>query len=184
MLVSFTGAQSTGKSTLLNKAKVDPAFRKWSFIPEVTRVVKRMGHDINELGTDITQLFIFAEHLKNHHNKHDTVLDRCIVDGVVYTQYLVTTGKVSEWVYQHGMNLLRLLLPHLDIIFYTEPDIPLVDDGERSVDIDFRNDIIKVFEQTLAHPDIAPKVVRLKGDVATRYKQFKTAIKNHDKTRQ
>jgi len=184
MLVSFTGAQSSGKSTLLNRAKVDPTFRKWDFVPEVTRVVKRMGHDINELGTNTTQLFIFAEHLKNHHNKHNTILDRCVVDGAVYTQYLVQSGKVNKWVYHHGMNLLHMLLPRLDIIFYTEPDIPLVDDGERSVDIDFRNDIIKIFEQTLARPDVAPKVVRLKGDVDSRYKQFKTAIKNHDKTRQ
>lgn len=184
MLVSFTGAQSSGKSTLLNKAKIDPFFRKWDFVPEVTRVVKRMGHDINELGTDTTQLFIFAEHLRNHHNTHDTVLDRCVIDGVVYTQHLVMNNKVSKWVYHHAMNLLHMLLPKLDIIFYTEPDIPLVDDGERSVDIDFRNNIIKIFEQTLIRPDIAPKVVRLQGDVDTRYKQFIKTIIQHDKIRQ
>jgi len=184
MLVSFTGAQSTGKSTLLNLSKVDPTYRKWNFVPEVTRVVKKMGHDINELGTDTTQLFIFAEHLKNHHNNHDTVLDRCIVDGVVYTQYLASVGKVSKWVVHHGMNLLEMLLPKLDIIFYTDPNIPLVDDGERSVDIDFRKNIIKIFEQTLSRPDIASKVVTLKGDADTRYKQFKKTIKNHDNIRQ
>lgn len=183
MLVSFTGAQSSGKTTLLNRAKIDSDFRKWDFVPEVTRVVKRKGLDINELGDDMTQLFIFAEHLNNHHNKHDTVLDRCIVDGVVYTQYLATNNNVSTWVYNYGIDLMNCLIDKLDIIFYTEPDIPLVDDGERSVNIDFRKEIIKIFEQTMQHPSIQHKVVRLSGDVDTRYNKFKTTIFNHDTIR-
>ena len=183
MLVSFTGAQSSGKTTLLSKAKVDPTFRKWNFVPEVTRVVKRKGLNINEHGDNITQLFIFAEHLNNHHNIHNTMLDRCIVDGVVYTQYLHDIGHVEPWVVDYGQNLMKCLLDRLDIIFYTEPNIPLVDDGERSVNIDFRNDIINIFEQILSRSDIKHKVVRLTGDVDTRYNQFIKTIENHDTTR-
>lgn len=183
MLVSFTGAQSSGKSTLLKRAKVDPVFRKWNFVPEVTRVVMRQGFNINESGDDTTQLFIFAEHLKNHHNTHDTVLDRCIIDGVVYTQYLVETGQASSWVHDYGLRLLDLLISRLNIIFYTDHDIPLVADGERSVDISFRARIINIFEQIMSRADISPKVVKLSGDVDTRYKHFIKTIQNHDKIR-
>lgn len=183
MLVSFTGAQSSGKTTLLNKARVDPFFRKWSFVPEVTRVVKRMGFDINELGSNTTQLFILSEHLKNHHYNKNTMLDRCIIDGLVYTRYLCETGKVDKWVYQHSKNLFDMLIDKLDIIFYTDPNIPLVDDGERSVDVDFRERIIKIFDEVLSLPSIQHKIVRLRGDTSERYENLILNIKQHDKIR-
>ena len=51
MLISFTGAQSTGKTTLLNACCNNKRFRKFHCIPEVTRKVAREQHvDINEAG--------------------------------------------------------------------------------------------------------------------------------------
>ena len=76
ILASFTGAQSTGKTTLLemcmdlffgnpeNDAYDSPVRDKWTFIPEVTRLIKRQyGVNINEQGTDDTQLLILNQHL-------------------------------------------------------------------------------------------------------------------------
>ena len=183
MLVSFTGAQSSGKTTLLKRARVDTLFRKWSFVPEVTRVVKRMGFNINELGDNTTQLFILSEHLRNHHRGKNTMLDRCIVDGLVYTRYLRETGKVDTWVYQHAKNLFDLLIDKIDIIFYTDPNIPLVDDGERSVDVEFREKIIKIFEEVMSLPKVFDKTVKLTGDTCDRYNQLKQTIQQHDKAR-
>ena len=66
MLVSFTGAQSTGKTTLLdvcakavlNDDVIHQPVNHWVFVPEVTRMIKRTHNvDINEQGTDDTQLF-------------------------------------------------------------------------------------------------------------------------------
>ena len=62
MLISFTGAQSTGKTTLLNEFK-KLNLDNWNYVDEVTRKVGRMGHVINEHGDNITQLFILKEHL-------------------------------------------------------------------------------------------------------------------------
>lgn len=183
MLVSFTGAQSSGKTTLLKRARVDTQFRKWSFVPEVTRVVKRMGLNINELGDNTTQLFILSEHLRNHHITKDTMLDRCILDGLVYTQYLHENNKVDSWVYQYAKQLFDVLIDKIDIIFYTEPDIPLVDDGERSVNVEFREQIIKIFEEVMSKPNIVHKIVRLQGDACERYSKLKQTIQQHDKTR-
>jgi len=67
------------------------------------------------------------------------------------------------------------LLPRLDIVFYTSPkDIPLEDDGERSVDIEFREYIIKEFERIISiikenreQKDI-PLIVSLEGTVEER----------------
>jgi|TARA_R110002110_G_scaffold135418_5_gene319472 nicotinamide riboside kinase len=184
MLVSFTGAQSSGKTTLLKKAMSDPDFRKWNFVPEVTRIVKRLGFNINELGDNSTQLFILSEHLRNHHLSGNTILDRCAVDGWVYTMHLEEIGKVDRWVSEYSRRLFLLLKDKLDIIFYTDHNIPLEDDGERSIDIDFRDSIVNKFQNAINSYTIKDKIIRLEGDVDTRYNIFKTAIrKHHDRIR-
>lgn len=171
MLISFTGAQSSGKSTMLNECFNMEEFRKWNCVKEVTRKVARLYNvDINESGTDVTQLFILHEHLKNHHMKGDSILDRCIIDGMVYTEYLHEENKVSSWVYQYACNLYDMLLPKLNVVFYTDPrDVPIHDDGQRSVDHEFRDRIITKFEKILEQglPDHI-EVVRLLGDIPQR----------------
>ena len=43
-----------------------PVRDRWTFIPEVTRLIKRQyGVNINEQGTDDTQLLILNQHLIN-----------------------------------------------------------------------------------------------------------------------
>lgn len=191
MLIGFTGAQSTGKSTLLNQMFNDTSFRKCSFIKEVTRKVARRGLNINELGDNVTQLFILNEHLINHHLAGCTILDRCILDGWVYTQYLHEQGKVDKWVLDYAWKLLTLLVPKLDIIFYTDPvDVPLVDDKVRSVDKTFREEIIRIYMELLSgenyYPDvetmslIRSRTVFLSGDVTTRYKTIEKTISTHN----
>lgn len=182
MLISFTGAQSSGKTTLLEKMVNDAQYRKCSFVKEVTRKVRRMGLNINELGDNETQLFILSEHLYNHHLVGCNVLDRCIVDGWVYTKYLTGKGKVDNWVFEYADNLLNSLIQKLDIIFYTDPDdVPLIDDNIRSVNLEFRNDIINIYNNLLERSDVvASKITKLSGSVSTRLKTISQTIKNYE----
>jgi hypothetical protein len=162
----------------LNKCKEDHRKDGWKFVDEVTRKVMREGWSINEDGDNLTQLFILKEHLQNHTvSKSDKwVLDRCILDGYIYTKWLHEQGAVDKWVLTYASNLLGLLGKHLDIIFYTEPDdIPIEDDGERSINKDFRNEIVKAYEDlmscSLSTPGIdtwRKKIVRLSGTVDER----------------
>ena len=185
MLISFTGAQSTGKSTLLERMVSDVKFRKCSFIKEVTRKVARQGVNINDSGDNITQLLILSEHINNHIMRGCTVLDRCIVDGLIYTEWLYNEGKVDKWVYEYAVNLHNALLPKLDIIFYTNPvDVPLVNDGQRSVNKEFREGIIQLYNEYYERNTIAKdKTVTLSGTVDQRYKTITNTLKNHDTTR-
>ena len=185
MLVSFTGAQSTGKSTLLEKCKdelVGIDYGIWEYIPEVTRLVKRQyGVDINELGNDDTQILILNQHLINSLIDHDCFLDRCIIDGLAYTMYLYSKNKISPDVAHHAEYMFNKLLPKLDIVFYTSPtDVPVEDDGERSIDLNFRNDIIHEFEDILEYisrqyGDV-PEVVRLEGTIEQRMELIKKTL--------
>ena len=177
MRVSFTGAQSTGKTTLLNKCK--EVYKDYKFIDEVTRYVKKTYDvKINEIGGTETQLYILAEHIKNHlRSDENLILDRCILDGYVYTKYQVINGKVSEQVLHAFNGVYGVLMDKLDYIFYTDPnDVKLVDDGERSVDFKFREDIIAMFEDLITYkmsPANREKIVRLSGTVGERMEIIK-----------
>ncbi len=73
MIVSFTGAQSTGKTTLLNILKNKN--KDINFIEEVTRRINReYDLPINESGNSLTQLMIIADHVANLYRKYDSDL--------------------------------------------------------------------------------------------------------------
>jgi nicotinamide riboside kinase len=181
MRVAYTGAQCTGKSTLLQKCK--EIYKDYKFVDEVTRYVRRTYDvKINEIGGTETQLYILAEHIKNHLKLDENLmLDRCILDGYVYTKYQVNQGKVSEQVLHAFNGVFGLLFDKLDYIFYTDPsDVKLVDDGERSVDYKFRDDIIDIFESVITYklsPKNKDKIVRLKGSVEQRMKIIEKYLK-------
>lgn len=173
MLISFSGPQSSGKSTLLNlMQELSPA---WSFIPEITRLVKREYNlPINELGGDITQTMIMCEHLRNAYIKRDniTVLDRCSLDGIVYTHWLCDKRKVTMGIYSHAKYVFDSTIDRYDTIFYTSPhDVPIVDDGERSTNIEFREEITDLFERYMANIP-TDKIFRVTGSIKERLCQI------------
>jgi predicted ATPase len=180
MLISFSGAQSTGKTTLLNHLKeMNPHI---SFVPEVTRLIKREYNlPINEGGTNVTQLMIMTEHLRNAYKYVDqskAILDRCALDGLVYTRWLFDQGKVKESVVKTAHTIYNEIINRYDIIFYTSPaDVLLVDDGERSVDVDFRNGVISIFNHYL--PTL-PNIIVLSGSVEQRLETIKKEIESRN----
>lgn len=183
MLIGFTGAQCTGKSTLLNHCMQLDIGADFKFIDEVTRKVKRDGHQINLDGNDITQLFILNEHLNNHTKQGDWILDRCILDGYIYSSCLSRKGIVSDWVTRYACDLMMLLVDKIDIIFYTQPeDVPLIADGTRSIDLNFRQDIINRYEDLFAQDYYwMDRVIRLYGSVEDRLDTIKeTILKKHE----
>ena len=181
MIISFTGAQSTGKSTLLNKCKEEFG-DKFVYFPEITRQLKaELDLAINEAGGDTTQTIIITEHIKNmlKASKQDTILDRCILDGLVYTLYLHYTQKtVSEFVMGYAIKTFNELINKVDVIFLTDPaDVSLVADGERSTSAQFRDEIINIFEWAIKKYNIA-NVVKLSGTVQQRMETIRETLKN------
>ena len=177
MIISFSGAQSTGKSTLLKVwQEIMP---EWEFIPEVTRLVKRKYDlPINEDGTDLTQIMIMSEHLRNAFTKRGrhVILDRCSLDGLVYTHWLCDNKKVPMSTYSHARYVFDSTIEKYDLIIYTSPeDVPVVDDGERSINVKFREEIIELFEQYLSNIP-TQKLLRVRGSVEQRTKQISCTL--------
>ena len=189
MIVSFTGAQSTGKTTLLKDLREKNANNPFEFVPEVTRLIMRdYEMPINEEGNDLTQLLIMSEHVRNiYKNKVDRlvrgmhmIFDRCVVDGIVYSRWLFNESKISKCCYDACALIYKELKDKYDIIFYTSPDdVKLVDDGERSIDVKFRNDIINTFNIFLER-EYDGEVVVLKGNVEERLKTIKSTLDKHN----
>jgi nicotinamide riboside kinase len=177
MLISFSGAQSTGKSTLLKMWQ--EGIPEWDYIPEVTRLVKReYDLPINEDGNDLTQTMIMSEHLRNAFVKRDkhAILDRCSLDGLVYTHWLCDNKRVTMGAYSHARYVFDNTIDKYDLIIYTSPeDVPVVDDGERSINVKFREEIIQLFEQYIVR--VSPeKLIRVRGDVRQRIDQIGLAF--------
>ena len=193
MIFSFTGAQSTGKTTLLEHLKMSNLGKfSFEFIPEVTRLVKREYEvPINESGDDMTQMLIMTEHIRNIFKGRtdnlirgvNKILDRCALDGIVYSHYLLDKGKISRTTYDACDLIYKKLRKEYDVIFYTSPeDVKLVNDGERSVDKYFREDIIGLFDMYLQYNIIedGPRVVCLEGSVKERLETIKSTLESYN----
>ena len=189
--ITFTGSSSTGKTTLLNAMKMERGIidRFW-YIDEVTRLVKReFNVDINESGAnDTTQLLIINKELENLFRYNHKLLwdrcegvvhDRCLLDGLVYTEYFYEKKLVSEMVWRQALQYWYKYHDKFNIIFYPEPgDVALVDDGERSTNIEFRNAIIDKYENYYLNQfQWKDRVVRLKGSVEERMNTIKEVVK-------
>ena len=188
MIFSFTGAQCTGKTTLLKHLYKENGDYPFLFIPEVTRLIKReFNMPINESGDDLTQMLIMTEHVRNiFRDRADyivrgvhQILDRCALDGIVYSHYLLDKGKINRATYDACDLIYKKLINKYDVIFYTShEDVELVDDGERSVDKIFREDIIGLFDMYMQYNIIekGPRVVHLEGTVKERLKTIKSTL--------
>ena len=188
MIFSFTGAQCTGKTTLLKHLYKENGDYPFVFIPEVTRLIRReYNMPINESGDDLTQMLIMTEHVRNiFRDRADhivrgihQILDRCALDGIVYSHYLLDKGKINRATYDACDLIYKKLINKYDVIFYTShEDVELVDDGERSVDKIFREDIIGLFDMYMQYNIIedGPRIVHLEGSVKERLKTIKSTL--------
>jgi predicted ATPase len=183
-LFTFTGAQSTGKTTLLKKVK-ELYPNRFEYVDEVTRRIQRLGVSINDEAKnyDLTQSLIIGDHLINymkvhnepHENISDILLDRCIVDGYIYTKYFYKQGKVSSKVFNFAEYWFKELTPKYDVIFYTNPaDVKLIDDGVRSTKAEFRQDIIDLYNREFL--DRYDNICVLNGSVEERLEIMKIGM--------
>jgi nicotinamide riboside kinase len=83
--------------------------------------------------------------------------------------------KCDEELGYYAEYICKKLIGKYDIIFYTDPSIPLVDDGVRSIDVKFRNKVIELFDFYIEHFNPG-NVVKLAGNVEERYKIIKKEI--------
>jgi len=189
VIFTFTGPQSSGKTTLLKKCK-EYYGSKLCYIDEVTRLIKREhGVDINEAGAnDVTQTLILNKEFENLFYNYKgfgfqgILHDRCIMDGMVFTNYFAY-NRLKDFPVSNSLGLMYYTnyIHKYDHIFYPSPhDVPLEDDGERSIDKEFRDAIIDSYENCwLKDERLKDKVTILKGTVEQRMEAIKIKLNEY-----
>lgn len=168
MRIGISGAQSVGKTTLLNALRSEKCFWGYNIRNEVTRKVRALGLDINENGSDITQELIMKEHIYNLVMFNCMITDRTSLDGVVYTKWLHDQGKVTEDCYIDTINIFKKTIDMYDYLFYIAPEFPIENDGVRSVSERWQQEIVDIFEDFILEFNLSKKVVRVSGSVRER----------------
>lgn len=175
MKIALTGAHSTGKTTLLNALKEIEEFKHFNFIPGSAREAKKLGISINEDGDNKTQLYILGKDIENAYTPGDCVLDRCIIDNLIYASYSVVRGKVSADICYTILKVFDDLFEQYDYVFYMDPELPVTPDGIRSENPAFRKETIELFESLIFKLE-NPKIIRVKGTVQERIEIIKAAV--------
>jgi len=141
--VALVGASSTGKTTVyeLLKGKLP----KYEFINESTRTVASYGFPINEFGTDATQLAISSFHLEALLRPGNIIFDRGYLDLLVYTNFMDVRNETKDYI-EDTWNRIKGEYTHY---VYFPIEFKSVDDGVRSVNEEWREDIDKEFQLLL-----------------------------------
>jgi nicotinamide riboside kinase len=167
--IAFTGVQCSGKSTLFNKLKEDSRLKDWQFINSHGReLAKWLG--LNELKTAdwnfqayITQLTV-GDYYSASNN---AISERCIVDAASYADWLRDHGELDYAASAFCETAWRLIIPLTEIVFYCPP-VPMVEDGFRDTDEQYRNEMEELFKKRVISASFDTRVVHLEGSIETR----------------
>ena len=169
MRIGITGTQSTGKTTLLNALRSEEVFNNYAICDEVTRWVKSVGIDINEGGSNLSQELVMMKHIYNIFMYEDMLTDRTAIDGLVYSLWLYNNDKISGQMLSKVRHIFDKLISSYDLIFFIEPEFNIKDDGVRSINVQFRDEINDLFKEVLTKNNI--KTYKLTGSVRERVDQ-------------
>ena len=141
--VALVGASSTGKTTVYELLK--SKLTDYKFINESTRTVKKYGFPINEEGTSETQLAISNFHLEALLNPSNLLLDRGYIDLVAYSRHMMITAPTRNYIEETFERIHKEYTHYV----YFPIEFAAVDDGERSVNEEWRKDIDSQFQNLL-----------------------------------
>lgn len=178
MKICISGVHSTGKTTIVNALKRHDLFKDFQFKTGLTRDLQKAGFNINEAGNDVTQLFVMSKHYEYSKLSGNVVLDRCALDGFAYSSIILKDYEDRAFLDALG-TIGRKCFNSYDYIFYVRPELPLVDDGTRTVDPVFYEDVKQSFNywlnaiKTFKSP---VKVIEVYGSVEQRINQIITTL--------
>ena len=148
-IYSFSGAPSTGKSTLIKELELNPFFKNFNFLPTVSRNLwKDFIKDFNlsdwknnppdietayQLSLNTIRASQLAFIFKNHSNSF--FLDRSFLDSAVYTQIKFQNNLIPKPFYNLIMNQSKENMNLIDLNLILTPEFPISNDNFRNTNI-------------------------------------------------
>lgn len=173
MKIAISGAHSQGKTTIINSLRDISSFKDYKFIDSPTRALQT-NFQINENGTQDTQVNIMFNHYLNATtNGSKVVFDRCALDGMAYTMFFNT--KINLSIFESLRLMYLYLMQQYDYIFYITPELTPKNDGTRSIDTGFFEEIKSNFNYLIKRDQ--HKVFALSGSNEQRINTILNTIK-------
>ena len=152
MKIAVIGTQCIGKSTYIKDF-----LKKWSMYEtpkeSYREALKEKNLAHSENSTQETQEFIMNflfDQATQYSKKDNVILDRSVLDCLAYTMWLNLKGIVSEDFLDSQRVIAREALRLYDVLFFLPiskfSEVDLQDDGFRSVDPVFREEIDNIFK--------------------------------------
>ena len=66
---------------------------------------------------------------------------------MAYTTWMFNKGQINQNAFNYVKEKYEDNVNRYDIIFYLRPEFKIVDDGFRSLDIKFRDEVLEIFEE-------------------------------------
>lgn len=141
--IAISGAQCSGKTTLINLMKKHSYFKNFDFIESFSNKIAKTSKEHSENTNLVTQLQMLYHSINALKDiKASTIHDRCILDVIVYT------GINKDIDLKLFTDSLIKYYKQFDFIFVLDSEnIPLESNGIRSIDPEFRSKINNIFKK-------------------------------------
>lgn len=154
MKVAFSGTQCVGKTTTINlirnsmiKSQNNNDFsylKDHRFGESKTHPLLKLGLNLNDGADDLAQTIILSNYLQDV-VEENYISDRCLLDVLVYTEYQYNHSKCSSELYNLTLRFFNKYIDNYDFIFYLPPEIPIIENGIRSMDGVYRDELHTIF---------------------------------------
>jgi deoxyadenosine/deoxycytidine kinase len=136
MRIGITGAQSTGKTTLVNALKELPQFKDYTFATERSKYLRDLGIPLNTDSTLKGQTIFLAERVSElmHEN---LITDRTVIDVMAFTNAAKSIKEADKISYE---EYARNFINEYDYIFYVSPEgVEIEVNGVRETNAEYRD---------------------------------------------
>ena len=170
MKIAITGAQGVGKTTLAKQ--INQEYPDFSILPEAARLAVEAGYKLDHTATTETELWLIDKQIELEGLESKWVADRCGIDLLAYIHHLFSKEKdLIEFAAQTLVPRFR----KYDLVLYLPGgQFAIEDDGLRTTDIKFQQDIDKQVRDILTKHQIP--FVEIIGTPEERLEKVKSLI--------
>ena len=167
--IVMSGASSVGKSTLINVLREE--FRDFTVQTESVRYLKnKYGLDFRS-GDTALQMALLTMQTNILLKPENYLCDRSLTDSLSYLRYFRERGQsdIPESAFKFIEDTSKeYAQKYIDLIIFLRPEFPVVEDGVRITDEDYRRDTDLMIEKTIKEWELEDRTIIPHGSVIER----------------